>query len=38
MQGLPVTFTDACTYLRALAANDLLEQDSKQDTGKGKKD
>ena len=31
-------FTDACTYLRALATNDLSEQDSKQDTGKGKKD
>ena len=37
-QGLLVTFTDACTYLHALAANDLSEQDSKQDTGKGKKD
>ena len=38
MQGLPVMFTDACTYLHALTSNDLSEQDSKQDTGKGKKD
>ena len=33
-----MVFTDACTYLCALATNDLLEQESKQDTGKGKKD